>query len=66
MERELEALKKQAESDRKQIDELSRTRDVLSKKIVTAGEQTNAYDDMIQVSVVMRLLLLLLLLLRLI
>ena len=47
-------MNRQAEADKKQIEELSRARDVLSKKIISASEQSDVYQEMLKVWTVNR------------
>jgi len=48
LERELDTLKKQVESDRKHLEDLARHRDILTKKTMTAGNETEVQKQMVR------------------
>jgi len=48
LERELDTLKKQVESDRKHLEDLARHRDILTKKTMSAGNETEVQKQMVR------------------
>lgn len=49
MERELDAARRQVESDKKQLEDLARGRDVITKKLMSAGRETEAQEALVKV-----------------
>eukprot|EP00053_Salpingoeca_punica_P007868 m.71478 g.71478 ORF g.71478 m.71478 type:complete len:880 (-) comp14366_c0_seq1:171-2810(-) len=47
LERELAVMRKQVETDRKLLDDLTRTRDVISKKMLQAGKETEVQEALV-------------------
>ena len=48
LERELDTMKKQVESDRKHLEDQARTRDILTKKTMSAGNETEVQKQLVK------------------